>query len=202
MSDENRQGDGIAPLTFVRAWTANLVVLVGCLAAGFFVAQGVRQTAEGSEGLARDLLKVDSRDAALPPVAITDAQGVLVPSDAFSKGVVLLNFWATWCPPCIDEMPSLLRLGERVQTLSGVRLVTVSVDDTYDDVREFFAGQEPAFSVLHDPEQKAANLLGTTKFPETYVLVDGRIRGLIVGPRDWDAWYVDSYVRSLQSESR
>ncbi len=119
---------------------------------------------------------------------------------ADAKGQVLfLNFWATWCPPCRDEMPSMLQLGRELsESYPGkFRMVAVSVDEGWDAVRQFFVGRLPTgVQVVLDPNQQvtrdyycaARNGQCTEfKFPETYIVdASGRLVAYVVGPRDWN----------------
>lgn len=115
--------------------------------------------------------------------------------------VVMLDFWATWCPPCREEMPSMVRLGRELEAKypGRFRMVAVSVDESWDPVKEFFAAPpyfgKPGLAVTLDPEQKTTRAYycgargGTCpdlKFPETYIVDgEGRLVAYVVGPRDW-----------------
>ena len=119
---------------------------------------------------------------------------------ADAKGQVLfVNFWATWCPPCREEMPSMLQLGRELSERhpGKFRMVAVSVDEGWDAVREFFLGRLPSgIQFLLDPGQQvtkdyycAARHGQCTefKFPETYIVdASGKLVAYVVGPRDWN----------------
>jgi thiol-disulfide isomerase/thioredoxin len=97
---------------------------------------------------------------------------------------VFVNFWATWCAPCRDEMPSLEMLNRRFG--KDIVMLAVSVDDDQAQVARFFGDEKPSFTVLWDQEKKFTNIYGTNKFPETYLISpDGRIAAKFTGPRDW-----------------
>ena len=99
--------------------------------------------------------------------------------------VVIINFWATWCPPCRDELPSLERL-HRTMKDKGVRILAVSVDERYDDLELMSESFQLSMTVLHDSGKRVSRLYQTFKFPETYIVdPDGILRSKIVGPRDW-----------------
>lgn len=107
------------------------------------------------------------------------------------KEVLLINFWATWCPPCLDEIPTLEYLGKQLALnpdKKTPRLVTISVDEDPKEVQKLFKTFEfsPLFLVLHDPDGDFATSLGTTKFPETF-LIDrsGNVLKKWVGPQNW-----------------
>ncbi|MDY7093772.1 MAG: TlpA disulfide reductase family protein [Acidobacteriota bacterium] len=100
--------------------------------------------------------------------------------------VVLLHFWATWCPPCIQEIPALERLARDFSGKPGFQVVMVAVDDELQKVQPFVG--ERAFAVLYDPEWQVAHRYGTRKLPETHVLVNNRKidRLRFVGATNWD----------------
>lgn len=109
--------------------------------------------------------------------------------------VVLLNFWATWCKPCEDEMPSMERLARQ---LAGqpFALLAVSVDATEAEVTAFRDRLGLTLPILFDPEKKVASAYQAFRFPET-VLIDtqGNVAGRFIGPREWDA---PVYVEKIQ----
>lgn len=105
----------------------------------------------------------------------------------FRGRVVVLNFWATWCPPCIDEMPSLERLHDALDD-KGIAVLAVSVDERFSDIEEFVKKYGLTLTVLHDDGKKVSRKYQTFKYPETYILDrEGRLKSKVVGPRDWSA---------------
>ncbi len=100
--------------------------------------------------------------------------------------VVVLNFWATWCPPCVEEMPSLNRFQE-VFAARGVAVLAVSVDDDEEALRRFVADHQLKMTIARDPGRKASTLYQTYKYPESYILDrQGRLVEKMVGPADWN----------------
>jgi peroxiredoxin len=99
--------------------------------------------------------------------------------------VVLLNFWATWCPPCRKEIPSMVELHEKFSP-QGLRIVAVSVDRSRDDLESFVKEYQMPFQVLHDADSVAARQYGVFRFPETF-LIDrrGRVYRHLVGAVEW-----------------
>lgn len=188
-----------APFVPPRGVTlALLAVTLG--GAAYFAAQGV-EAARLSEGrLAATLLRVETKDEPPQRFELKSLEGETVSLSAYDGKVVFLNFWATWCPPCVEEMPSMRRLREKLADDDRFVMLAVSADDEWAPVKKFFRGETPPFSVLLDPGGDLAKQYGTEKFPETYVLVDGRLVGYIVGPRDWDTWYAEAYLRALLGE--
>lgn len=110
---------------------------------------------------------------------------------------VFLNFWATWCPPCVEELPSMVALRA---ALAGYdfEILAVSEDESPEDVRRFFGGVMPDFPVVMDQDQRVTREWGTFKFPETYVVdPEGRVRAKFAGPRKWDTPDSIAYFQSL-----
>jgi cytochrome c biogenesis protein CcmG/thiol:disulfide interchange protein DsbE len=102
--------------------------------------------------------------------------------------VVVLNFWATWCAPCVSEMPSLERL-HRTLGPEGLAVVTVATDDDDADVRRFVTERGLTMPVLRDPGGGvASDSYHTTGYPETFVLDrTGVVLEHVVGPAEWDS---------------
>ena len=112
------------------------------------------------------------------------------------RGKTVLNFWATWCPPCREEMPSLSRLAQSFDPQS-FEVVTVSVDDGWEPVEKFLAAPRTPYRVVLDEGAKVSRTYGTTKFPESYLVDrDGKLRLKFVGPRNW----TDPNVATLLQE--
>jgi thiol-disulfide isomerase/thioredoxin len=98
--------------------------------------------------------------------------------------VTLVHFWATWCPPCVQETPKLQRLIHDFSGHSDFAVLMVAVADSSDRVHTFLGpGSE---MVLFDPNWKVANRYGTDKLPETYLVVRGQVVRKWVGMTDWD----------------
>jgi peroxiredoxin len=125
----------------------------------------------------------------------------------FRGEVVLLNVWATWCAPCIREMPALQRLHEDLSR-QGLRIVAVSVDPAPSplsppgpfgvDVRDFIGRFNLTFTVLHDPSGKIQRVYQTSGLPSTYIIDRaGRIRQKVVGAAPWDEPELADEIRRL-----
>lgn len=167
------------------------------VAAGYFAAEGVARARIGEGEIASTLLRVEARAEPPQGFELSSLKGEKISLDAYRDKVVFINFWATWCPPCVEEMPSMRRLSQKFADDPRFVMLAVSADDEWAPVRTFFEDDKPPFDVLLDAGGDLAKKYGTEKFPETYVLVDGKIVGFIMGPRDWDTWYAESYLRSL-----
>lgn len=111
--------------------------------------------------------------------------------------VVLVNFWATWCPPCVMEAPSLEKFAQQMQPL-GVRVVGVSVDQSLPDLTKFISDYDLTYRILRDPYQRIASRFGTHLFPETYIFDrNGRLADKIIGPADWEDPRMIEFVEAL-----
>ena len=109
--------------------------------------------------------------------------------------VVLLNFWATWCAPCVEEMPSLLQLHHDRPDLV---ILAVSIDTDSVAYSRFLIRHNIDLTTVRDPVQKAAGLFHTEGWPETYIIDrQGIIRRKVVGPQDWGSPEIRSYLKSL-----
>jgi peroxiredoxin len=103
--------------------------------------------------------------------------------------VVLINLWATWCGPCVVEMPSIQRLYDRYRD-AGLRVVGVAVDDPgfEERIREFVTEHRLTFEILNDPTGDIEQAYQSVGLPSTFIVGrDGRIRKLQLGAADWDS---------------
>jgi len=115
----------------------------------------------------------------------------------FRGQVVVLNFWATWCPPCVEELPSLMNLQDRMRE-RGVTVLGVSIDVDGDAYHRFLKLHNINFLTVRDPEQKVAVMYGTTGWPETYIIDrQGVLRRKFVGPVDWNSPEVIGFLNRL-----
>ncbi len=135
--------------------------------------------------------------AGLPAPAFTlpDLDGASVALESRRGQVVLVNFWATWCKPCEDEMPAMERLYQALRD-RGFELLAVSVDDSDEPVRPFRDRLELTFPILMDPDRTVAGVYQSQRFPESYLIGrDGMIVERYIGPREWDA---PAYVARIE----
>ncbi|MFQ5663590.1 MAG: TlpA family protein disulfide reductase [Terriglobia bacterium] len=115
--------------------------------------------------------------------------------------VVVLNFWATWCPPCVAEMPSLERLQQRMQG-RGLVVLGISVDEDPVAYENFLRTHNITFPNYRDPEKRISTLYGTFMYPETYIIDrEGRLARKIIGPLEWDAPQVVDFLSGLLESS-
>jgi len=119
--------------------------------------------------------------------------------------IVVLNFWATWCPPCIKEMPSLVGLQQKFAA-TDVTIVAVSLDDDADDYRQFLKNHNIDLLTVREAGKKTdtgviapvASRYGTFKVPETYIIDrNGVIRRKFIGAVDWSQQEIVEYLSRL-----
>ncbi len=112
--------------------------------------------------------------------------------------VVLVNFWATWCPPCREEMPAMQRLWEH-QKDQGFVLVAVSVDVDPKLVKPYLAQHKLSFPVALDSKMQLANAYGVRALPSSFIVdPQGHVAALALGPRPWDGDASRSLVEGLR----
>jgi len=99
--------------------------------------------------------------------------------------VVVLDFWASWCPPCVEEAASLNALQQRISTQGGT-VIGISWDDDPSAYQKFLGEHQVNFPTYRDDGRKIGTNYGTVMIPEAYLISrDGRIARKIVGPQDW-----------------
>jgi Thiol-disulfide isomerase and thioredoxins len=153
-----------------------------------------------------NLLDPQPTDVSVPDLRLPSIDGRLVQLAEKLEQPILLNIWATWCGPCIQELPQLLAFA---QALRGrVQVWLVSVDESFDAIRnlaseltqaevnqphiglaavgQMLQGKEPNVLILLDASENAANQFGTYKYPESFwINSTGRVRAKFIGPKPW-----------------
>ena len=118
----------------------------------------------------------------------------------FRGKVVVLNFWASWCAPCVEETPSLVQLQKRIAPRGGT-ILGVSLDDDQGAYLNFLKTYKIDFPTYRDATKRSALEFGTTKYPETYIIDrQGRIDRKLSGPQDWANQQMVVYMDSVLNE--
>jgi cytochrome c biogenesis protein CcmG, thiol:disulfide interchange protein DsbE len=134
---------------------------------------------------------------AAPGFSIAAEGGRTVSLPDFGGKLLVLNFWATWCPPCIEETPSLSEFAARFSR-KGVVVLGVSVDKDEKAYRAFLQQYRPVFLTARDAEARINADYGTFKYPETYIInAKGKVVQKIIGPTNWSDEKMTAYVDSL-----
>ena len=181
-------------------WGAKQVLAYGLIAAvSLFVmvrylqavhASAVQQYAGACASLQPEVIT----DRAAPAFDLKDVAGKRTRLADLRGKLVLVNFWATWCPPCVEELPSIIKLNQLVSGSDlgrDVAVITISADEEPKKVTALmkkFGAPGKALPVLIDSQKKVPTAFGTTKFPETY-LIDrqGKLRYRFINKRRWDS---------------
>ncbi|MGQ0556554.1 MAG: TlpA family protein disulfide reductase [Nitrospiraceae bacterium] len=165
-------------------WGASLLLPQSATAGlhDLYVAAGVKEMAE---------------PLAAPGFVLTTIEGRTIESSQLRGHIVLVNFWATWCGPCKEEMPALKRLKEHFAGKS-FELLAVTTDQQVEGIRTFVRALGLEFPVLLDDTKDVSAAFGVRGLPTT-VLIDqqGRLVGRAVGPRAWDSAESVALVRQI-----
>jgi cytochrome c biogenesis protein CcmG/thiol:disulfide interchange protein DsbE len=131
-----------------------------------------------------------------PPFRITTDQGKQITPQSFGGKLLVLNFWATWCAPCVQEIPSLNRFQQKYSG-KGVVVVAISVDKNPDKYKAFLERIPLTFSTARDPAADISAQYGTFQYPETYLIKDGRVVRKYGNAEDWTSDAVTHFVEGL-----
>ena len=130
-------------------------------------------------------------------VKLQNTAGRFVRLDEYLGKVVFLNFWTTWCPTCITEMPAMEKLHRKLSGKNFVMLA-VNVKESASRVKSFFDKNELTFTALLDTTGEVSTEFGLRAIPTTFILdKSGNIIGRIAGPREWDSKKVMALFEQL-----
>ena len=131
-----------------------------------------------------------------PDFVVQDAERKVTLSQ-FKGQVVVLNFWASWCPPCIAETPSLVRMQQKLKD-KGVVVVAISADEDEGAYHRFINKYGMDFVTVRDPSTKIQRMYGTIQLPETYIIDrDGMLRRKFANAFDWSTPEVTDFLSRL-----
>ena len=156
---------------------------------------------EAASMVAAGLQPIAGRPPA-PLLALTDIEGRNWTLEELRGEVVLLNFWATWCPPCVEEIPSLGRLNRRLED-KAFRVISVDVGQEETEVRRFLDRVPADFPVLLDPEGSVTGPWKIRAFPTSFLIdAEGRMRYGYFGALEWDSDEVVSVIEGVLEGER
>jgi peroxiredoxin len=162
------------------AFLVVLVVLIALFIAGLFITERPSGTT-GTPTAAREIAGGERA----PEFNLKTLGGGSVDLADFRGKVVMVHFWATWCPPCVEEIPTLDKLFHNL-TGKDFALLAVSEDDDGAAVASFLQKNKLSLPVLMDAGSEVARQYGTYKLPETYIVDrQGVVQYKAIGPRDW-----------------
>lgn len=136
----------------------------------------------------------------IPQFQIFDLQEKILTNEDFKRQVVLINFWTSWCPPCIKEMPSLVEFYQKYNG-KGIAVLIVNVGESIESIEKFMKDSNYNVKVYRDSSGEVAKNFGTFKYPESF-LVDknGIIRKKVIGEINWMEENVVHYLEGLAKE--
>jgi len=153
-----------------------LSLAIVLLLAGFALAMGEKPRMSGSAEIGK--LAAD--------FTLTDLSGQEIKLSDYRGKTVFLNFWATWCPPCRQEMPSIQSLYQKTAG-KDMEILAVSLDRG--DIRSFVEQGKYSFKILPDPKGEIGRQYGVTGIPTTFIIdKNGVIKQRAVGSRDWSGF--------------
>jgi peroxiredoxin len=162
------------------------LILTVTIVLGFTAAAGAGKSLSLDEAIRELELIRPPRSKAADDFTIPTSDGKTFKLSAQRGRAVLINFWATWCPPCLEEMPALERLW-RAQKDAGFVMLAVTVDANPKLAAPFVERHKFTFVVGHDPKMELANTYGVRALPSSFVIDrDGRLTAVAIGPRVWD----------------
>jgi len=133
--------------------------------------------------------------SAAPDFTVQDSDHSVTLSQ-YRGQVVVLNFWATWCPPCIEETPSLVRMTNSMKGKVVVLAVSIDADDAA--YHKFLKDYNVSMITVRDEQRKASNLYGTFGWPESYIIDrQGVIRRKFIGAVEWNSPEIIDYLTKL-----
>ena len=132
-----------------------------------------------------------------PDFTITTDAGKTVTVHDFGGKMLLLNFWATWCPPCIEEIPGLNEMSRQLGP-GGLVILGVSVDKDANAYKQFLARNPLAYLTARDPDEKINLSYGTVQYPESYLIdQNGKVIEKYISSQAWASPQMIEHVKSL-----
>lgn len=171
-----------------------IVIVIVLVSVGLFIALLMQNTGM----VVKPKLDLSSNRPLAPDFTLDALHGQPVTLSAQRPKVVILNFWATWCPPCREEIPSMNRLYEMMRD-KGVEIIAVNIEaDGPVTVPKFIQEHPIAFPVLFDVSGQVHTMYGVAKYPETFIIdQDGVVVNKVVGGTDWSDRQVVDYLTKL-----
>ena len=136
--------------------------------------------------------------SAAPTLPIYDRSGKKIDLTQEKGHLTVFHFWATWCPPCVEEIPALSRFWDRYRNRSDIVLYTISVDKDWSTIDAFNKKNPNDLPVYRDPNAVTAQRFGTTQYPETYIVNKaGRVIYRVQGGVEWNDQSVQQRIEQL-----
>lgn len=135
-----------------------------------------------------------------PPIDVVDQSGKKVELNALRGKVVLVDFWASWCGPCRQELPVLEALHRKLAS-QGLVVVGVNIDRNEKKMTSFLRSMPLSFRIVHDPKLVVASRYEPPTMPSSYFIArDGKVRYVLEGFRQKDTAVIESRIKALLAE--
>jgi len=172
--------------------THKIIYLIIILVLLLFVGVSFGEDSFSELGFIRPKIRVEA-----PSFTLKDLDGISRKLQEFKGKFIFLNFWATWCHPCRDEMPEMKKLWRKFKNKDFV-IIAIAVDKNIQTVSKFCKTYDITFPVLLDLEGKVRKKYEVTVLPMTYIIgKDGKITGRIIGSRKWGSDTVETFINSI-----
>jgi thiol-disulfide isomerase/thioredoxin len=177
-----------------------LVFIIFAGAFAYFSVLNRNKVTSESETKTVKLLNDQAREFSLPS---WEGKELSLNSVLGNKNFVLVNFWATWCEPCIREIPTFIDLKKNLKD-QPFEIVAVNVAEDWGKIKSFFKdkfGGKPSFEILLDKDSSVVTEWETTKFPETYLVApNGKILNKFIGEVPWNAKKFEKYLLPIMKK--
>ena len=136
--------------------------------------------------------------SAVPSLPITDRSGGVTDLTDVKGKILIVHFWATWCPPCVEELPALSGFWEKYRGRDDIALYAISVDKDWKTVEGFSAKNPHSLPLYLDSRAETAKRFGSEQYPETYIVNrNGRVLFRVQGPVSWNDPEVAQRIEQL-----
>lgn len=138
---------------------------------------------------------------AAPDIELFDSNRAKTTLSSLKGSVVFINFWATWCESCVEELPSINRLFSYFSDNTNLKILTILYKDDIHNALEYMSRNRYSFPVFFTMDSSAAKKYGITGVPETFIIdKKGILRNKIIGPADWDTSRALEIFQMLMNE--
>ncbi len=185
----------------MNAYIRGGVVVVALAVAGYGFYRSNEAKLPANQSPAAFKLISEMESVGVPDFTLERLDGSKLKLSELKGKMIIVNFWASWCNPCIEEFPSMVALAGKMK--GELVVVAVSADEQKSDVKTFmklFGLPKPGFEVVWDRDKKISDMYGVGKIPESYIVTpDFKLARKILGVEKWDSEDAIQYFKYLKS---